>query len=86
MIKVQDNPKRETLTRPPGKWFNWYRVTGYGWDLEGKNVDPGEAGIDPRPWPTREVAEQKHLDLLRECAAIREKAEYLGAYPEGVTP
>lgn len=83
MTKVVEHTKQEALTRPPRKWFNWFAVFKSARDASNRPVCPGDEGVDPRSWPSREVAEQKASEVLRfdgDCLL------YIGAYPEGERP
>lgn len=85
MTKVVEHTKRETLTKPPGKWRNWYRALrnfpSYA-DVGSKKAGEIYGGVGL--WPTRDIAETKahesHSSVTRGWAA------YVGAYPEGERP
>jgi hypothetical protein len=92
MTKVIERPKQETLTRPPGKWWNWWK-TRSPWRVKGTEkvfmpgmVHPSQHG----PWPTKEIAEQRAIEWLNGTSSLgkpnNELDEYLGAYPEGERP
>lgn len=64
-----DAPERETLREPAKRWRNRYRITDLGVtfndedEFEDRYYPPGE--YLGRPWPSRDVAEEKAADLLR---------------------
>lgn len=86
MTRVSENMKRETLTRPPRRWRNWWHSLDDWSELPSGRahvkgeVFPGTIG----PWPSKEVAEQKAADWLRQWP--EGYAEWIGALPEGERP
>lgn len=81
--------KDEIIERPAKAWRNrWralesYRVSGSSFWTE-----PGLVYLTTRTWPSKELAEQSAIKTngndLRFFGRLR--AEYLGAFPEGVRP
>jgi hypothetical protein len=86
---LEKKPKREKLTEPPKRWQNWYRANKVYFSISlQRDVAPGEVYANPRVFPSKEVAEQKHLEddayLRGALGGAEVPGEYLGAFP--VTP
>ncbi len=69
---------RETMTRPPKRWRNWYLVEVAFTSSSGRHYDPGKHP-GAYVWPSRDIAEEKG----RQSCDGREDIHYLGAEPEG---
>lgn len=69
---------RETKTRPPKRWRNWYLVLEAFTSGSGRHYEPGKHP-GAYVWPSKEIAEEKGL---KSCGD-RDYVKYLGAEPEG---
>lgn len=81
----------DRIEEPAKAWRNWYRALQdwVGTSRTTGEVTPHIAGdIFCGPlWPSKEIAEQKVHELRVTRSALRSgKMEYLGTYPDGVTP
>ena len=89
MTDTTTRPQREKLARPSDRWKNWYKaLTGYIGVSAHTGTHhfrrAGEVFSGPRTWPSKDIAEQKALNLSRgETTAIgRGVCKYIGAFPE----
>jgi hypothetical protein len=80
----------ETVTKPPSRWFNWWRARfRQGCLICCVSVEAGEAYSNAcghcgdGPFPSADVAKTK-ADLV--SVSARMANEYLGAFPEGGRP
>ena len=75
-------PQREKLARPSSKWRNLWRSTANGRYIDGDIAIAGEVVWAKRIWPSKEIAEAKAFEQMRQNLTKKWQPEYLGAYPE----
>lgn len=88
MTKVVERPKQETLTRPPRRWRNWWCALERCVEDNGKRHSKGEEFAGQFVFPSKEVAEQKAVEVEIEDFRRfgRVAIKHIGAYAEGERP
>lgn len=83
MLDTIERPSTDKVTEPAKRWRNWYVATRhFGCAVTLRMIWEGERFPASKTWPSKEVAEQKHVDdAAKPNHAAFDCAEYLGAFP-----
>jgi len=89
MTDTIERPSTDKITEPAKQWRNWFVVVTVYFSLtDNRRRHVGEKLHGQEVWPSKDIAEQKAISYVPtgNSAIGKGYLEYLGAYPEGVTP